>query len=161
MKSKTNLAAALTLSGATLTSSSAIAAGSVQVSESVEINAKPAAVWALVGDYNGLYRWHPAVKESDRTNNIRLLTLGNGAQIIETLTAMNNEKRIYNYTIIASPLPVSDYESSIAVKTNGSNGSVVTWSSSFNAAGISHEEAAKVIRGVYQAGLNKLTELYN
>jgi mxaD protein len=161
MKSKTNLAAALTLAGATLTSSSAIAAGSVQVSESVEINAKPAAVWALVGDYNGLYRWHPAVKESDRTDNIRLLTLGNGAQIIETLTAMNNEKRIYNYTIIASPLPVSDYESSIAVKTNGSNGSVVTWSSSFNAAGISHEEAAKVIRGVYQAGLNKLTELYN
>lgn len=161
MKSKTNLAATLILSGATLTSPAALAAGSVQVSESVELNVKPAAVWALVGDYNGLYRWHPAVKDSERTNNVRLLTLGNGAQITETLTAMDDAKHIYNYTINTSPLPVSDYESSIAVKTNGNNGSIVTWSSSFNAAGTSNDEAAQVIRGVYQAGLKKLTELYN
>ena len=161
MKSKTNLTAILILSGATLASSAVLAAGSVQVSESVELNAKPAAIWALVGDYNGLYRWHPAVKDSKRTDNVRLLTLGNGAQITETLIVMDNEKHSYNYTINASPLPVSDYESSIAVKANGNNSSIVTWSSSFNATGTSNEEAAQVIRGVYQAGLNKLTELYN
>lgn len=57
MTLKTNIAAALLLSSTALLSSTVLGAGPVQVEESVELHAKPAAVWALVGDYNGLYRW--------------------------------------------------------------------------------------------------------
>lgn len=104
---------------------------------------------------------HPAVTKSEQTDKVRLLTLGNGAQLTETLTEMDNTRYTYRYKINQSPLPVSNYASSITVTDNGTNGTIVTWSSSFNAAGASDEDAAKAIRGVYQAGLNNLADLYN
>ncbi|WP_415892119.1 SRPBCC family protein [Neptuniibacter sp. PT8_73] len=137
------------------------AAGNIAVEESVKLNVKPSAVWALLGDYNGLYRWHPAVASSDRDNKVRVLTLGNGAKITETLLSKDEGKRSYRYQIDKSPLPVSDYESEIQVKLDGQGGSIVVWSSSFNAAGASDAEAEKTIRGVYQAGLQNLDKLYN
>ncbi|WP_415881851.1 SRPBCC family protein [Neptuniibacter sp. QD72_48] len=139
----------------------ASAAGNIAVEESVKLNVKPSAVWALLGDYNGLYRWHPAVASSDRDNKVRVLTLGNGAKITETLLSKDEGKRSYRYQIDESPLPVSDYESEIQVKLDGQGGSIVVWSSSFNAAGASDAEAEKTIRGVYQAGLQNLDKLYN
>ena len=142
-------------------SSSVLAAGNVSVEESVELNVKPAAVWALIGDYNALYRWHPAVASSDRNDNVRVLTLGNGAQLTETLTAQDDAAHSYSYTINTSPLPVADYDSTIQVTASANGTSKVTWRSSFNAAGTSDTEAADVIRGVYRAGLDNLAKLYN
>lgn len=137
------------------------AAGSIAVEETMKLNAKPAAVWALLGDFNGLYRWHPAVASSDRDNNIRVLTLGNGAQITETLLSKDQANRSYRYKIDQAPLPVSDYEAEIKVSLDDKGGSIVVWSSNFNAAGASDQEAEKAIRGVYQAGLQNLEKLYN
>jgi len=137
------------------------AAGSIAVEETRKLNAKPAAVWALIGDFNGLYRWHPAVSSSDRDNNVRVLTLGNGAQITESLLSKDQTNRSYRYKIDQAPLPVSDYEAEIKVSLDAKGGSIVVWSSSFNAAGASDQEAEKAIRGVYQAGLKNLEKLYN
>jgi len=160
MKTKNIVLAALT-SAATIASINVMAAGNIQVEESVQLTVKPSAVWALVGDYNGLYRWHPAVTTSERNDKTRLLTLGNGAQITETLLDLDNAQHSYRYAIEQSPLPVADYESTIQVSSDGKGGSTVTWSSSFNAAGAPDKEAADVIRGVYQAGLANLEKLYN
>ncbi|MGH8603478.1 MAG: SRPBCC family protein, partial [Gammaproteobacteria bacterium] len=33
-----------------------------QVEETITINKPPAQVWALVGDFGGLHKWHPAIK---------------------------------------------------------------------------------------------------
>lgn len=142
-------------------SGTAFAAGNIDVKESVTLNAKPAAVWALVGDYNGLYRWHPAIAASDRQDKVRVLTLGDGATITEMLLEQDNENHSYRYAITKSPLPVADYEAEIAVQSNGKGGSTVTWSTSFNAAGLPDKEAEKVIQGVFKAGLGNLEKLYN
>lgn len=144
-----------------LGSKNTLASGSIDVKESVQVNAKPAAVWALIGDYNGLYRWHPVVASSQRSDKIRILTLGNGAQLVESLLSQDDTQHSYSYAIVSSPLPVTGYESTIKVTDNGKGGSTVTWSSSFNAAGVSDEDAASAIQGVYQAGLNNLEKLYN
>lgn len=161
MTLKSRIAASLLLTGSVLASSSAFAGGNVNVSESVTLNAKPAAVWALIGDYNGLYRWHPAVAKSERSSSVRELTLGNGAQLTETLLAQDDTARSYSYRIDQSPLPVANYESTLSVEAEGKNGSVVTWSSSFNAAGSTDDDAENVIRSVYRAGLDNLAKLYN
>ena len=124
---------------------SVFAAGNIEVEESVKLNVKPAAVWALLGDYNGLYSWHPAVAASDRDDKVRVLTLGNGAQITETLLAQNGEGRSYRYQIDKSPLPVADYESEIQVQAGEYGGSLVVWKSSFNASGATDKEAEDVI----------------
>lgn len=160
MRVKNTILAMLIL-GAALCSVTAIAAGNIQLKESVQVNAKPSAVWALLGDYNGLYRWHPVVASSDRNGKIRILTLGNGAQLIETLLSQDDANHMYRYAIVASPLPVADYESEIKVVDNGKGGSTVVWSSSFNAAGAADKDATAAVRGVYQAGLNNLEKLYN
>lgn len=156
-----NMMLAMLLAGAFLGSANAIAAGNINIKESVQINAKPTAVWALVGDYNSLYRWHPVVTSSDRNGKIRILTLGNGAQLIETLLSQDDTNHTYSYAIVSSPLPVADYESTLNVMDNGKGGSTVTWSSSFNAAGASDADATTAIQGVYQAGLKNLEKLYN
>lgn len=133
----------------------------IHVEESVQLQTKPSAVWALLGDYNGLYRWHPAVAASQQQDKIRVLTLADGAQITEKLISIDEEQSCYSYSIEESPLPISHYQSSIQVKDNGQGGSVVSWSSHFNADGASDQEAEEVIRGIYQAGLSNLAALYN
>ncbi|MGH1429846.1 MAG: SRPBCC family protein [Neptuniibacter sp.] len=136
-------------------------AGSINVEESISLKVKPDAVWALIGDYNALYRWHPAVAESKRDGDIRILTLGNGAKFVETLTEQSDDARSYSYVIDKSPLPVAGYASKIQVKADGESGSKVIWSSSFDPNGVTAEKAGEIVRGVYQAGLGNLAKLYN
>lgn len=145
----------------------AVAYAEVQVYKEVEIKAKPEAVWALVGAFNGLDRWHPAVVAVDSEGNgtnvgdLRVLTLGNGAKIIEKLLAYNDQQSL-RYGILDSPLPISDYVSDITIADGRSpNSAKVTWSSTFKPKGVSKKEAKKIITGIYQAGFDSLVKLFN
>jgi len=141
--------------------------GQLQVSESVTLNASSAAVWALIGDFNGLYRWHPAVVnstlEGDRSKagSVRILALGNGARIVERQQSHNDAQHSYGYQILYSPLPISGYESQIMITDKGAKRCEVTWSSSFNAAGAPDTKAEEIIRGIYKGGLDNLAGLFN
>jgi len=142
-------------------SSSAFAAGNINIEETVNLNVKPAGVWALVGDFNSLNRWLPGIVSSERTDNTRVLTLGDGGKVTEILLEEDNVNHFYRYAITDSPLPVADYEAKITVDSNGKGGSVVTWKTSFNAAGLPDKEAENVMRGVLKAGVSNLGKLYN
>ncbi len=141
--------------------------GQIQVSETVTLNASADAVWALIGDFNGLYRWHPAVVDSlldgDRSKpgSLRILVLGNGARIVERQQSHDDGRHSYGYQILYSPLPVSGYESQIRVSPMGSGKCEVTWSSTFSAAGVSDDKAEETIRGIYRGGLDHLASLFN
>ena len=142
-------------------------AGQIQVSESVSLSANATAVWALVGDFSGLYRWHPAVVNStlngdrSKAGSIRVLTLGNGANIVERQQSHNDAQLSYGYQILYSPLPVSGYESQIMVTDQGGKHCKVTWSSSFSANGVPDAKAEEIIRGIYKGGLDNLAKLFN
>ncbi len=142
-------------------------AGQIQVSESVSLNASADAVWALIGDFNGLYRWHPAVVNStlngdrSKAGSIRILTLGNGANIVERQQSHDDAQHSYGYQILFSPLPVSGYESEIRVASQGGKRCEVTWSSSFSANGVPDAKAEDIIRGIYKGGLDNLAKLFN
>lgn len=43
----------------------AVKVPTLHVKESVEINAEPAVVWAVVKDWNGLHKWHPAFSNAE------------------------------------------------------------------------------------------------
>jgi hypothetical protein len=75
------------------------AAKSLKATETIEIAAPPDAVWAKVKDFNGLNNWHPAVKkaeivegENNKKGAVRVLTLGDGGTIKETLLAYDNKE---------------------------------------------------------------------
>lgn len=142
----------------------AIAGGNLTAKYERVIQKSPADVWQIVGNFNGLHVWHPAVVKTDATGegitagDRRLLTLGDGATIDEELTGFDADGMQLSYKILEGPLPVSDYASTISVSASGDGGARVVWSSTFDASGASDEEAVEVITGIYVAGLDALNE---
>ena len=130
----------------------------VSVSRSVEVPADIRDVWAVVGDFHGLDKWHPAVASSTREHvtgeEFRALDLEGGGRIVEHLEGETGHS--YDYAILRGPLPVAHYHARIEA-TNTGGGTQVTWSSSFVP---TSEDAEQVIAGVYEAGLGALKERF-
>lgn len=145
-----------------LGSAAASAAGALSVQREATVDAAAATAWKLVGNFNGLDVWHPAVTASSmkgsgtKAGATRVLTLGNGALIKEKLTAYSATQRSYTYAITESPLPVKNYSSTIKVSPAEGGKSLITWQSTFDASGASDDEAVKTMQGVYDAGLGRL-----
>lgn len=153
----------LLICGSALTASCAnmgLMNDSLAVSESTTIQAPAKEVWALVGEFNDLERWHPAVTMSKQLADQRYLTLADGAEIVEQETARDDTAMSYSYRILSGPLPVEDYQATINVSSVNANESTVTWSSTFDANGVPDAQAEEVIRGVYKAGLQQLNRMY-
>lgn len=154
-----------TVSAALLATAMTSFAGNLNVSKDVTVNASPDTTWKMIGDFNHLDVWHPVVISSelthDKTNNVRLLTLANGATITEKEVSRDDAKRSYTYAIVESPLPIANYVSTISVSPTADGKSTVTWRSSFDADGVTDEEAINTITGIYDAGLNNLDKHFN
>ncbi|MGA0532980.1 SRPBCC family protein [Hansschlegelia sp. KR7-227] len=143
----------------TLVAAAMLAAGpafAADVTESTPVNAPAAKVWATIGGFCGIAKWHPAVEGCALSEQggkpIRTLSLKGGGTIVEQETGRDDVAMKYSYVILESPLPVQNYISTIAVTDNGKGGAVVTWSGQFEPKGA--EAAAKtVIDGIYVKGL--------
>ena len=148
-----------------LVATSGLAANVLSVKEKVELSVPPEKAWELIKDFNGWQNWHPAVASTEITSGkgnspgtMRVLTTKDGAQITEKLLHYQPKAFSYTYSIIESPLPVTDYQSQIQVKASKS-GCVVNWVSHFKAKeGTADADAIKTIRGIYRAGLDSLKE---
>ncbi len=136
---------------------------SLSVSEKVDLTAPPAKVWSTIKDFNGWQGWHPAIASTEITKGkgnvkgtVRVLTTKDGAKVTEELLAHSDGAMGYTYRIIESPLPVTNYVSTL--KGNKSKtGSTVVWKATFKAkAGTADDEAKKVMAGIYRAGLDNL-----
>ena len=143
---------------------SSVFAGSVSVTEKIDIAASPASVWAATKDFGKLPSWHPAFVGSTNSNgnhpgSIRVLDLG-GPTITEELVRFNNEHKNFTYKINQvdpAVLPITNYISWFAVRDNGNGGSSITWMGNFDT--VNDAPAADVkkgIIGVYRGGLDNL-----
>ncbi len=132
------------------------------VRERLTLKATAADVWAVIGDFHGTPGWIGPVTSSDQQQggSVRLLTLADGAQISEHLISHDEGAMMYSYGILQSPLPVSNYRSTLKVSDNGDGTSTVDWSSAFEAM-IDEEKAKGIVSGVYQAGFAGLKEKFD
>jgi hypothetical protein len=133
------------------------------------VDAPADTVWGAIRDFNGVPSWHPAVaaseidggRPSSEVGCVRVLTLGDGAKIAETLLELSDAKRSVTYNIIESPLGVEGYEGTLSVTpiTDGDR-SYVQWTAEFEPAeGQDGTERAEFIgTNVFQAGLTALAE---
>jgi hypothetical protein len=132
--------------------------------QAVESSAKAAsklpadAMWAKIGDFCGIGKWHPAVEKCELSadGKMRTLSLKGGGTIVEKLVKMDAAHHSYTYAIVSSPLPVAHYKSTISVAGKGT-GSVVKWVGKYQAKGASDADAKKAIDGIYDSGLKSLT----
>lgn len=133
----------------------------IDLKKTVDVDAPPAKVWATIGDFCGIGTWHPAVASctlSDKDGvKLRTLALKGGGTILESQTSRDDKVMSYTYAIVESPLPVSDYSSTLAVSPKGS-GSTVTWTGTFKAKGAPDAVAADAITGIYESGLKAIAE---
>lgn len=148
-----------------------------KVIREIVVKAEPAKAWAIVKDFAGIHKWHPAVEstttetkpdESGTPLLHRTLTLKGGGTIIEKQTINSDEDMKLEYRIVEGVLPVSGYRSVMQVKAGpGAGESTVTWTGRFyNKAndvhakpGEDNEAAIKAIEGVYDAGVPGLKKL--
>jgi hypothetical protein len=117
-------------------------------------------VWGKVGDFCGIANWHPAVAKCELSHGkkIRTLTLKGGGTIVERLLKWDKKGMSYTYTIVSSPLPVTNYVSTIKVVSAGT-GSDVVWTGKYKAKkGTSDADAQKTIDGIYKAGVDALAQ---
>ena len=131
--------------------------GSVSVTETQEVFKSPGKVWRQIGAFNDLGKWHPAVARTKMSEDgsVRTLFLKGGGTINERLVDYSDGS-FYKYEILDGVLPVMNYVSTIAIEPS-ENGTMVTWSSTFDPAeGVTAAKAEEVIRGVYRAGLNNI-----
>ncbi len=152
-----------------------------QVVEFVVIDAPVDKVWAIVGDFSGLHKWHPAIKSTEmQSNGKRILSLAPDKKITEWLIKRDDESMTLSYKIIdmsiletfeyeglqikRKVLPVDNYTGIMSVTADG-EGSKVTWKGNFYRAyvfdlptpeGMSDKDASSAISSVYQVGLNNL-----
>ncbi len=134
-----------------------------KVNMQTELDVPAQQVWDLIGGFNALPDWHPAVERSELESGgqVRKLSLAGGGTIVEKLETIDDGDRVYTYSIIDSPLPVSDYTSTIRVRQDSNGDStIVEWSSSFEASGVPENEAVQVIEDIYQAGFENLKRIF-
>jgi hypothetical protein len=117
-------------------------------------------LWEMVRGFNDLPKWHPAIisseVEGDGIGTLRRLTVaGVDPQLVEKLLAFDDEGRSLRYGMTDTPLPVANYVSDMVVREDGA-GSVLEWSSSFDAAGAPEADVIGLIGGIYDAGYEGL-----
>jgi len=126
------------LIAAVAASSLAGTAFAAEVSKQLDVSASPDQAWAAVGEFCGIGDWHPAIEKcelsSQGKDKIRTLSLKGGGTIVEKLVKWEPKKHSYTYAIVSSPLPVSDYISTISVKAEG-QGSRLVWKGKFTPVG--------------------------
>lgn len=143
-----------------------------KVTETVTIDAPAATVWARIRDFGALKDWHPAVADSpanqgNAVGSVRLVKLKGGGELTETLEGHDEAQMKYSYRLKdGSPLPVSNYTSTVRV-TDAGGKAQVEWRGAFYRGYPNNdpppdqndEAAVRAITGVYQSGLANLKRL--
>lgn len=128
-----------------------------------ELNVPAEKVWELIGNFNALASWHPAVESSELSDggSIRTLGLVGGGEIIERLEKLQDDEYEYNYSIVDSPLPVSEYSSILKIVKNDDDTCTVEWGGQFTPSGASAADAEAAVRGIYEAGFENLKKIFS
>lgn len=128
------------------------------------VNASADTVWKALYDFGGLENILPDMIESCKVEGTGLgatrdIVLKDGGSAFETMSKLDEANMSLSYTLDRATLPFKDYEAAVKVTDLGTGKCQIDWSSEFVGDGISDEEAAELITGLYQniiAGLNKV-----
>ncbi|BAN48468.1 SRPBCC family protein [Metapseudomonas resinovorans] len=126
---------------------------------SIQLRASADQVWQLIGGFDSLPDWLPAIPESHLSEGgrVRNLKTADGAVIVERLLQFSEAERRYSYSILQGPAPVRDYRATLSVSAEGST-TRVEWSGTFTPDGVSEAEAQQLFASIYRDGLAALKQ---
>ncbi len=133
---------------------------------SAVIEAPAARVWGVVRDFNGLPQWLPPVAESriedglpaDRIGCVRAFTLRSRERFRERLLALSDYEYSVTYSILESPLPLSDYVATLRLfPITETDTTFAEWQAEFECPPDRAVSLQKQVgEGVFRAGLERL-----
>jgi uncharacterized protein YndB with AHSA1/START domain len=130
------------------------------LSRSADVNGTVSAVWSLIGPFCAIKDWLPPVgtctEKAGPAPERTLVTKDGTATFIEAQTARSEADHSYSYTFKSSPMPVTDYVSTINVVAKSDGVSTVTWSSTFVPNAGKEKDALEALTGIYDAGLTPI-----
>jgi hypothetical protein len=138
----------------------------VKVYTSSVIDAAADRVWAAIRDFNGLPKWHPAIRDSriengvpaDKVGCVRNFNLRDGGNIREQLLTLSDFDYSCTYSILESPMGVRNYIATLKLTpiTDGDR-TFVEWTAEFDCDAERERALADQIgNGVFQAGFDAL-----
>jgi polyketide cyclase/dehydrase/lipid transport protein len=143
----------------------ASSAHAINVKKRINAPGHPPKVWEVAGEFCSIKDWHPAIADCKETEEggatFRILTLkDNGGTIKEKLVDKDDVEMSYSYEIVEGPLPVKNYQAKFWVEEDekSPDRSTIFWEADFDANGVSDDEAAKVIRDIFMAGLKGIKQ---
>ncbi len=147
----------------------------LSVAHSIEIDARPDEVWAVVSDFVGLINWLPGFESSHLVlgeNNIpgaiRELRRGNGTTVREQLVEWDPYRKTLTYRYADGAVISSDYRATVLLTELAGGRTRVDWSATFRRlaywtdtppAGQDDETPLKALNRVYPLGLANLKKL--
>jgi hypothetical protein len=155
-----------------------------QISVERELGASADEVWTLVGDFVGLLKvmaepMGAAVEcEGEGVGALRKATLGidvyrqligedpgnalgDPGPVVERLDELDNTNKRLVYSMVeAGPMPLASCSATVQLTEAGQGRSRVTWTGTFEPAGVSKEAASTVLRDMYRFGIETLQTRY-
>ena len=134
-------------------------ASALTVKKTIDVSAAPDRVWAAIGDFCGIAKWHPAVASCSQHfkdgKKYRDIAFKDGGKVEEQIYDWNDEGHYYTYIVIETTLPIEHYTSTVAVMPRG-GGSTILWTGRFDAKGVPDAKAMEEISALYESGLDLL-----
>lgn len=134
------------------------------------VNASADKVWDRVRDFNALPVWHPRIRDSrieeslpaDKIGCIRNFHLQSGDNLREQLLGLSDYDKFYTYSILESPMPLTDYVATIRLTPVTDNDRCfIEWSAEFQcAAEVETELTTNIGANVFQGGFDALKRYF-
>ena len=134
--------------------------------KSTILDAPTDTVWAVLRDFNGHDRWHPAVatsgieraQPSDKIGCVRRFKLKDGAELREQLLALSDLEQSFSYCLLDTPVPMFNYVAHVRLLpvTDGDR-TFWHWESRFTARPEDARRLTEMVsEEIYQAGFEAI-----
>jgi hypothetical protein len=118
-------------------------------------------LWALVADFGAIDEIMDGIEEcvveGDGVGATRTIP-GRGGPIVESLDVLDQGEMTLTYSIVSGPMPFKDYSATMVVTADGKDACTLTWTGSFEAAGVPTEKAERIASGIYRGGFAGYTK---
>jgi carbon monoxide dehydrogenase subunit G len=126
-----------------------------------EIDAGIDVVWELVSDFGGISRISPEVSscevEGRGVGAVRSI-VSSGFAVQERLESLDEGTRSFSYSMLEGPIPFKNYVASVKLTDAGPQRTRISWSGTFEPAGMPEEQLQQLIETIYRgliAGIKK------
>lgn len=128
-----------------------------RLTNTIEINARPEEVWAVLADLTSTRDWLPGVVSASLDGTTRICVMADGTQIHEQISDRSEEQRSYRFRHLLTPLPVRDLNGRFTVSGGAQGGAVVTLDVDFDPADpAAAAELSAMIDGAFGQSLESL-----